>query len=74
MPDGPPHLGYTTTTLIRLRCDRIRKLTERETYVDRFALDVYESQDNKGLEGIDGILNGENITFANVMMQLRPEE
>lgn len=84
-PDGPPHIGYTTTTLVRLTCDRLRKLkkagdvggtdedgdpihlTADETYVDRFGLDVYESQDNKALEGQNAVLVGSAITYSNLM-------
>lgn len=72
--DGPPHLGYTVTSLIRLRQERTRKLKEGEDYVERFALDVVQSQDNVGLEGVDEILRGRDITFSNLMMQLRPGE
>ena len=76
-PDGPPHLGYTTTTIVRLNQDRRMKLREDQSYVDRFTLDVYESQDNKGLESVTGVLGGPDsdpITYANLMQRLRPEE
>lgn len=73
-PDGPPHIGFTTTSIVRLNNDRTRKLQEGETYVDRFSLDVYESQDNKGWEGVNAALIGEAITFSNLMGLLRPEE
>jgi hypothetical protein len=73
-PDGPPHLGYTTTTLVRLTQDRTRKLQDGETYVDRFGLDIVESQDNKGLESVNNVLTGEAITYANLISMLRTEE
>lgn len=80
--DGPPHLGFTVTSVIRLTADgpfdeetgKARKLTEDETFMDRFSLDVVESQDNKGLEGVNRVLTGESITYANLMAQLRPED
>lgn len=80
--DGPPHLGFTVTSVVRLTSDgpfdedtdKPRKLREDETYMDRFSLDVVESQDNKGLEGVNRVLTGENITYGNLMAQLRPEE
>jgi hypothetical protein len=73
-PDGPIHLGYTTTTLIRMVNDRTRKLQPDETYIDRFELDVYESQDNAGLAGTQKVLSGASITYSNLHMLLRPEE
>lgn len=73
-PDGPPHLGYTTTTLVRLNFDQKKKLAKEESHIDRFSLDIYESQDNVGLAGVNGVLSGENITYGNLMAQLRPEE
>ena len=74
-PDGPPHLGYIVTSQIRLRQDRKKKLDEDagETYVDRFALDVYVSQDNVGLEGVSGVLTGADINYTNLLRLLRPE-
>lgn len=68
--DGPPHLGYNTTSVIRLVQDKDKAI---ENYIDRFQLDVVESQDNKGLEGVDNVLSGESITFANLLNMLRPE-
>jgi len=73
-PDGPPHLGFTTTSLVRLNIDQKKKLTKDESYVDRFSLDIYESQDNVGLAGVNDVLSGESITYANLMAQLRPED
>lgn len=73
-PDGPPHLGYTTTTMVRLNHDDRRKLKDDETFEDRFSLDIYESQEQKGLEGMNGVLTGSAITFMNLMLQIRPEE
>lgn len=73
-PDGPPHLGYCTTTLVRMNFDQKKKLTPSESYVDRFSLDIYESQDNVGLAGVNEVLTGESITYANLMAQLRPED
>ncbi len=71
--DGPPHLGYTTTTVVRLS-QSDRKLKDDETFIDRFSLDVVESQDNKGIESVNGILSGPDIDFTNLMSLLRPEE
>lgn len=73
-PDGPPHLPYTVTTLVRMNYDRDRKLKSDETYVDRFSLDVVESQDNAGLAGTQGVLTGAAISYSNLMAMLRPEE
>lgn len=70
--DGPPHLGYTTTSVVRVT-ESNRKLQPHESYVDRFSLDVVESQDNKAQAGMDGVLAGEEITFMNLLMLLRPE-
>lgn len=72
-PDGPPHLGFTTTSIVRLNQDRTMKLAEDQTYIDRFSLDVYESQDNKGLETVDGVLRGSDITYKNLVGMLRQE-
>jgi len=73
-PDGPPHLGYTTTTLVRMTHDRTRKLGKDETWVDRFGLDIYESQDNSGLAGEQGVLTGASVTYSNLHALLRPGE
>jgi|SRR5579859_501809 len=75
-PDGPPHLGYTTTTIIRLTQDRAMKIAEGngQSYVDRFGLDIVESQDQKGLEGVNGVLSGSNVTYSNLISMLRQEE
>lgn len=73
-PDGPPHLGYTTTTLVRLTFDRKKKLGKEETHIDRFGLDVFESQDNVALAGTNGVLSGGAISYSNLMALLRPEE
>jgi hypothetical protein len=67
--DGPPHVSYTTTTLLRLRKDE-----RKEDPNERYALDVVESIDNTGLSGAENVLTGEEITFANLMMRLRPED
>jgi hypothetical protein len=68
------------TSLVRLGFDQKKKLkkdedgNELETYIDRFSLDIYESQDNVGLAGVNEVLSGESITYANLMAQLRPED
>lgn len=72
--DGPPHLGFTTTSVVRMTQDSRRQLTDDETYIDRFSLDVVESQDNKGIEGVNGVLSGSAITYSNLMAMLRPED
>ena len=72
-PDGPPHTGYTTTSIVRMNQDRRMKLKDDQSYVDRFSLDVYESQDNKGLESVDAVLTGADITYKNLIERLRPE-
>lgn len=68
-PDGPNHLGYTITSLVRLNHNRLTK--DPDTL---FTLDVIQSQDNTGLEGTDALLTNDDITFENLMNQLRPEE
>jgi hypothetical protein len=73
MPDGPPHLGFTTTTIVRMT-QRDGKLSSGESFVDRFGMDVWQSQDNVALEGEDNVLTGSAITYSNLLMQLRPEE
>ncbi len=72
-PDGPPHIGYCTTSLVRLTCDQKMKLKDDQTYIDRFGCDIYESQDNVGLAGVNDILRGESITYENLMALLSPE-
>lgn len=72
-PDGPPHLDYTTTTLIGLRHEAKRKLVDGETYVDRFMLDVFKCQENKAIEGEEGLLTGENISYSTFMAYLGTE-
>lgn len=63
--DGPPHLGYHTTSVIRMR-------QYKDDEGDRhFALDIVQSQDNKGLESVDGVLLDDDITFANLYSLLR---
>ncbi len=74
IPDGPKHLGYTATSQVRLNKDQKKKLTKDESYIDRFSLDIYESQDNVGLAGVNEVLSGDSITYANLMAQLRPED
>jgi hypothetical protein len=69
--DGPPHLGYCTTSVIR--CD-FNPRKQVDYYWDKFSLDVVESQDNVGLAGVDGVLGGQDITIENLMAQLRPGE
>jgi|WetSurMetagenome_2_1015567.scaffolds.fasta_scaffold10394_9 hypothetical protein len=73
-PDGPPHLGYTATTLVRVTYDRDRRLKDNETYVDRFGLDVVESQDNVGYAGANDVLTGAAINYETLMMLLQPGE
>lgn len=68
--DGPPHLGYSTTSVVRCAFDRTRGLAAGETYVDRFTLDVVESQDNVALAGQDKVLAGASITLENLMAVL----
>ncbi len=70
-PDGPPHIGYTVTSAVRLN-KRDKPAKGQETYVDRFSLDVFQSQDNVGLEGDVGTLVGDGITYENLMNLLRP--
>lgn len=72
-PDGPPHLGYVTTSLVRLTFDQKMKLKDGDTFVDKFGLDIYESQDNVALAGVNDVLRGEAISFGNLMALLRPE-
>lgn len=73
--DGPPHLGFTTTTVVGLKLSNKKpKVDEGETFVDRFTLDVIESQDRKDLEGQDAVLSGGAITFSMLMALLRPED
>lgn len=66
-PDGPNHLGYTLTTLVRLNHNR------RDPNL-LFTLDIVQSQDNTGLESQDAILTNDDITFSNLMDRLRPED
>ena len=69
-PDGPPHIGYTVTSAVRLnKADKVQKGAD---YTSRFSLDVFQSQDNVGLEGAAGILTGADITYENLMNLLRP--
>lgn len=72
-PDGPPHLGYLMTSLVRLTFDQKMKLASDQSYIDRFGLDIYESQDNVGLAGVNDVLRGDSITYSNLMALLRPE-
>lgn len=73
-PDGPPHIGYCTTSMIRCRFESTRQLKDGETYVDRFAMDVYQSQDNVGIAGVDDVLTGAAITLESLMAVLGREE
>lgn len=70
-PQGPPHLDYTTTTLVRLRQNEKKKVDD---YTERFELDIYKSQENKALEGEKALLTGEAITYTNLMQLLVPDE
>lgn len=73
IPDGPKHLGHTVTTLVRLSNDRKVKGAEAGEDREKFLLDVYLSQDNCGLEGAMGVLQGDGITYENLLGLLRPE-
>lgn len=63
--DGPVHLGYNSTSVLRMR------QTTDDDGVKSFALDVVESQDNKALEGQDGLLTGDDINFTTIYEMLR---
>jgi len=69
--DGPPHLGYCTTSIVRCVFDAHK---EADYYWDKFSLDVVESQDNVGQAGVNGVLEGQAITLENLMAVLRPGE
>ena len=71
--DGPPHLGYCTTSVVRCRFESTRPLVEGETYIDRFALDVVESQDNVALAGQDNVLTGAAIDLGSLLAALGRE-
>lgn len=71
--DGPPHLGYCTTSVVRCRFESGKVLSGNETYIDRFALDVVESQDNVALAGMDNVLTGEEITLSSLLEVLGRE-
>ena len=66
-PDGPPNLKYTTTSLIRLT------KKESKNIVTAYGLDVYQSIDNKAMEGVDNLLTNDEITVSNLIMQIRPD-
>lgn len=69
--DGPPHLINNTTSIVRCNFDA----NKQTDYVwDKFSLDVVESQDNVGLAGVNGVLEGQSITLTNLMNVLRPGE
>lgn len=68
-PDGPNHLGYTLTSLVRFNHNRLLRNPD-----ELFTLDVIQSQDNTGLEGQDGLLKNDDITYTNLIDMLRPEE
>lgn len=68
-PDGPNHLGYTITSLIRLNHNRLATGGS-----GLFTLDIVQSQDNTGLENSNGLLVDDEITFSNLMERLRPED
>lgn len=80
-PDGPKNLGHSVTSIIRLNYDKHKSLRPPnpdrddpgESYIDRFSLDVWESQDNKGISGVNSILKGSQISFINLLSLLRPE-
>lgn len=65
--DGPPHLGYCTTSVVRCNFDPHK---EADYVWDRFSLDVVESQDNVALAGQNGVLGGVDITVANLLEKL----
>lgn len=67
--DGPPHINYATTTLVRLT--KNDKPNEGE---EKYSLDIVESIDNKAFEGVDGVLQGDSITYSGLMQLLKPEE
>jgi len=69
--DGPPHLGYCTTSIVRCNFDRNK---QTDDVADKFSLDVVESQDNCGLAGVNGVLVGQSITLMSLMALLRPGE
>lgn len=69
LPDGPPNLDYTVTTLVRLRFDEKKKDVE-----DKYKLDIVDSIDNNAISGVDGVLSGEDITFEGLMELLNVEE
>lgn len=67
--DGPPHLGYSVTTMIRLNKGKPAKNADP---FDRFSLDLTQCQENVALEGQSGLLTGEAITYSNLMALIRP--
>lgn len=69
--DGPPHLGYCTTSVIRCNFDAHQQV---DYYWDKFSVDVVESQDNVGQAGVNGVLTGQAITLESLMAILRPGE
>lgn len=75
-PDGPTHLGYTLTSIVRMNCNRnpkTRLVGGIEVTEPHYSLDLYESQENKGLEGTEALLTEDEITFSNLMDLLKPE-
>ena len=69
--DGPPHTGYCVTSVIRCNFDQHKQVEE---YQNKFSLDIVESQDNVGLAGVNGVLEGQAITLESLMAVLRPGE
>ena len=65
--DGPPHLGYCTTSVVRCNFDPHATVD----YVwDRFSLDVVESQDNVALAGQNGVLTGMDVNLTALLEKL----
>lgn len=73
--DGPPHLGYCTTSVIRCRFESNKKDENGLPLdaIDKFALDVVESQDNVALAGQDDVLTGAAITMESLLAILGRE-
>lgn len=73
--DGPPHLGYNTTSVIRCRFEPNKKNADGTAMdvVDKFSVDVIESQDNVALAGIDDVLTGAAITLESLLAVLGRE-
>lgn len=65
--DGPPHLGYTTTTVVRCRFDSTKP---GDDPMEKFSLDVIESQDNVAQAGRDDVLIGPSINLTTLLAVL----